>query len=256
MNQENLFSEVKKIFEKENRLIQLPSEGKVVFVGDTHGDFNATQTVVERYMKKSYSIVFLGDYVDRGSKSEENINFLIKLKFEHPEKVFLLMGNHEGYLIKEFYPANFWESLSEEEREIYGNLFSYMPFCATSQNGILALHGSLPELESIEEINRIKLGDTNWDRIVWGDFVERNADILGDFYGRPQFGQIYFERMMDRFKKKILIRSHQPDAPMFMFKKRCITIFTSHAYTPVRTIVVVDMSKEIKNSDDLKVERI
>lgn len=256
MEQKKLFSEVKKIFEKESRLIHLPSEGRVVFVGDTHGDFNATKIIVDRYIKTSYRIVFLGDYVDRGNQSEKNINYLIRLKFEYPEKIFLLMGNHEGYNIKEFYPANFWNSLSEEEKEIYGDLLSNMPLCATSANGILALHGALPELGSIEEINRIKLGDPNWDRVVWGDFVEISADKLGDFYGRPQFGQIYFERMMDKLKKKILIRSHQPDAPMFMFKKRCITIFTSHAYIPIRTIVVADMDKEIKDSDDLLIERI
>lgn len=256
MNLERLFSEVRKIFERETRLIQLPSEGKVIFVGDTHGDFNATKTIIERYLKDFNKIVFLGDYVDRGYQSEENINYLLRLKCENPDKIFLLMGNHEGYHIKEFYPANFWNSLSEEEKEMYGTLFSYMPLCATSPNGILALHGALPELGSLEEIKRIKLGDSNWDRIVWGDFVERKADVIGDFYGRPQFGQIYFEKMMDRFQKRILIRSHQPDAPMFMFMKRCITIFTSHAYIPIRTIVIVDMEKEIKNSDDLIVERI
>jgi predicted phosphodiesterase len=256
MNSEKLLNEVKKILEKEPRLIQLPPEGKVIFVGDTHGDLDATRKLVERYLKKPYRIVFLGDYVDRGTQSEENIRYLIELKYRHPGEIFLLMGNHEGYMIKEFYPANFWESLLREEKETYGQLFSNLPLCATSKNGILALHGALPDLESIEEINRIKLGDLNWDRIVWGDFVEEKADIIGDFYGRPQFGQIYFERIMDKFQKNILIRSHQPNAPVMMFNKRCITIFTSHAYIPIRTIVVVDMEKEVKSGEDIIIERI
>ena len=63
---------------------------------------------------------------------------------------------------------------------------------------------------ALEEINEIEWGDDQWDRIVWGDFVEREDEILGDWGGRPQFGQRYFDRMMDRYKKRVLIRSHQP----------------------------------------------
>ncbi len=62
--------------------------------------------------------------------------------------------------------------------------------------------------------------------------------------------------MMDRYQKQILIRSHQPHAPPLMFKKRCITIFTSNAYLPIRTIVIADLEKEIRTAEDLEVERI
>jgi hypothetical protein len=175
---------------------------------------------------------------------------------EHPEEIFLLAGNHEGHYVKEFYPANFWDSLSEKEREAYGNLFSKFPLCATSQNGILGLHGGLPELKSLEEVNQIGLGDANWDRMVWGDFVESGVEILGDLGGRPQLGRPYFERMMDRYQKQILIRSHQPHAPLIMFKKRCVTIFTSNAYMPMRTIVIADLEKRIQTAEDVIIERI
>lgn len=256
MNREKLFDEVGKLLEKETRLIQLPTEGKVVFVGDTHGDFDASKKVIHRYLKRPYKIVFLGDYVDRGDQSEENINYLMEMKFEHPEEIFLLMGNHESYHIKEFYPANFWESLLPKDREIYGHLFSKLPLCASSPNGVLALHGALPELESLEEVNKIRLGDRNWERIVWGDFIEINVENLGDFYGRPQFGKAYFERIMAKFQKALLIRSHQPNAPLFLFDKRCITIFTSHAYLPIRTVVVIDMERQLQVKDNILIERI
>ena len=121
MDWEDLIEEAGRILEKESRLIHLPPEGKVVFVGDTHGDLDATEQVIHRYLQKPYRIVFLGDYVDRGDSSEENIHYLLQVKLEHPNEIFLLAGNHEGYQVKEFYPANFWGSLSEKQKETYGN---------------------------------------------------------------------------------------------------------------------------------------
>jgi len=255
MTIEKLISKAVNIIEKEPRLIQLPSEGKVVFVGDTHGDLEASQEVIRQYLRRPYRIVFLGDYVDRGEDSEENLLYLLGLKLEHPDEIFLLAGNHEGFMVKQFQPSNFWSSLSFEERERYGLLFSKFPLAATAQNGILAVHGALPDLKSLEEIGKVDLGDENWDRIVWGDFEEKEVDFLGDLCGRPQFGRPYFERMMERYQKQVLVRSHQPHAPLRMFNKRCITIFTSHAYLPIRTVAVADLEKGVRSSEDLVLER-
>jgi predicted phosphodiesterase len=256
MKFEELIDKVSKIIENEPRLIQLSPEGKVVFVGDTHGDLEASQEVMQQYLRKPYRIVFLGDYVDRGVDSEENIQYLLGLKLEHPEEIFFLAGNHEGFMVKQFQPSSFWSSISFEERERYGLLFSKFPLAATAQNGILAVHGALPDLKSLEEMSTIELGDENWDRLVWGDFAEKEVAFLGDVWGRPQFGRPYFERMMERYQKQLLIRSHQPHAPLRMFNKRCITIFTSHAYLPIRTVAIADLEKEIRSSEDLVLERI
>jgi len=256
MNWEELLEKAERAFEKERRLINLPSWGKVVFVGDTHGDLDASQQVIRRYLRKPYRIVFLGDYVDRGDDSEKNIQYLLRLKLERPEDIFLLSGNHEGFMVKEFYPSNFWGSLSFREKEEYGLLFSKFPLAVAAQNGILGLHAALPDLKSLEEVDQVELGNGNWDRMVWGDFVENETDILGELWGRPQFGRQYFDRLMERYQRQVLIRSHQPHAPLMMFDKRCITIFTSRVYLPIRTIAIADLEKEIRNGEDLVLERI
>jgi predicted phosphodiesterase len=256
MTLEELIDQAIKILEKESRLIQIPSRGKVVFVGDTHGDLEASQHVTHQFLKKPYRMVFLGDYVDRGEDSEENIRYLLGLKVEHPEEIFFLAGNHEGFMVKPFHPSSFWSSISLEERERYDLLFSKFPLAATTQNGILAVHGALPDLKSLEEMSKIELGDEHWDRIVWGDFVEEEVECLGGLWGRPQFGRPYFERMMDQYQKQILVRSHQPYAPLRMFNKRCITIFTSHAYLPTRTVAIADLEREIRTSEDLILETV
>ncbi len=131
-----------------------------------------------------------------------------------------------------------------------------MPLCATSDNGLIALHGALPDLRSIEEVDEIEWGDSNWDRIVWGDFVEAKFETGGSPWGRPQFGKAYFDRLMERYQKRVLIRSHQPHASSLMFEKRCITIFTSQAYLPLRTIVIVDLEQEVRDARDVVIERI
>jgi predicted phosphodiesterase len=256
VEEEGLLREVTGIFEKEPKLIHLPSHGKAVFVGDTHGDLDATERVLSHFMEGSNTLIFLGDYVDRGKFSRENIDSLFQKKLERPEQLILLAGNHEGYPAKPFSPANFWDSLSAREKDIYGSLFSRLPLSVTSSNGILAVHGGLPELGSLEEINQIEWGDDQWDRVLWGDFVEREGEFLGDWGGRPQFGRNYFERMMARYQKRVLIRSHQPHAPLHMFKKRCATIFTSYAYVPDRHVAIVDLEKKMTTTDDLILEGV
>ena len=127
-----------------------------------------------------------------------------------------------------------------------------------STKDIIALHGVLPEVKNLKEINKIKLGGEKWRQIAWGDFVEEKGEYLGidPFTGRPQFGRDYFFKMMERFNKKVLIRSHQPTSPPFMFDNRCLTIFTSSAYTRERTIAIANLTKNIKTAKDLEIKRI
>ncbi len=253
----NLLNKAREIFKNEPNLIELPSYGKAVFVGDTHGDFDATQKVIDRYLKDGNRIVFLGDYVDRGRYSKENIDFLLESKIENPENIFLLMGNHEGYKEIRGLPKNFWMSLSEEEGLLYGDTLIKLPLAA-SGNGLIALHGALPDLQKIKDINKIKPKkvDYRWETVVWGDFRDENGKELGTYHGRPQFGRDYFEGLMKRFGKNVLIRSHDPYAEEIMYDKRCLTIFTSHAYLPRRTVAIADLGREIKTTGDLKIEEI
>jgi hypothetical protein len=256
MGWQNLCAKVSDIVEKEARLIRLPSTGKTVFVGDTHGDLDATERVLHRYAKDPYRLVFLGDYVDRGIQSEENLECLLSAKVQHSQRITLLAGNHEGFMVKKFLPANFWEDLDDRERELLGNLFSRFPLAAMSENGVLGVHGGLPDLKSLEEINQIQPGDENWNSIIWGDFLEGEGDLLGDWGGRPQYGGRYFRRMMDRYQRRLLIRSHQPGSPPWMFGKSCLTIFTSYAYKSTRTVAIVDLGKELRNSKEVIIEEV
>jgi protein phosphatase len=238
-------------------LIEIKNAKRIIFVGDTHGDLEASKKVIKNYLKEGNKIVFLGDYVDRGPFSKENLDFLLEQREKNPDKIFLLQGNHEGHRILKFSPAEFWESLSEKEYQKYSQIVEKFPLAVVVKD-IIALHGALPEIEKLKDFKKIKIGDENWFRICWGDFVDESGDNFGidPFTGRPRFGKNYFLKIMERINKKILIRSHDPSAPLLMYEDRCLTIFTSSAYSKERIIAIADFSKEIKTARDLELKKL
>lgn len=257
MKNMNDYESFKNILAQDSRLIRLPAKGKAVFIGDTHGDFEATEKVFDRYFQPGYVLIFLGDYVDRGDYSRKNINFLLEKKRESPEQVFLLMGNHEGHSLLPFFPADFWESLSLEEERFFTEVFQYLSFAAVTENGIIAVHGVPPDVNALDEINDLELVSEQWHQVTWGDFVEMPGDFLGNYRGRPVYGEDYFKRTMNKFKRTVLIRSHQPCIEPVIFNKSCLTLMTSHAYKPERIIAIADLEKPtIKTVDDLEILEI
>lgn len=74
--------------------------GRILALGDVHGCAKTLESLIDRVMPMHDDVmVFLGDYVDRGDKVFETIEFCVKLKEMFPETVFL-MGNHEEMFIR------------------------------------------------------------------------------------------------------------------------------------------------------------
>lgn len=256
MDEQALLHKASELFALQGRLIELSAEGRAVFVGDTHGDVEASQIVIERYLDSETTLVFLGDYVDRGPQSLENILFLLEQKLKHPDKIFLLQGNHEGWKVAAFSPADFWQGLSGERRENFAETLALLPLVVSTLNGVLAVHAGLPDVHTLSEINQIELGSENWRAITWGDWQEVSGYYLGDWGSRPQYGEAYFREIMRRLDKKIAVRGHQPHAPRYLFGKRCLTLFTSSAYPVPRTVAILDLTQPIEKADQLTLETI
>ena len=257
---EQLLDLAERRFAAEAKLIRLES-GTAIFVGDTHGDVQVTRRVIGKYLRPGITLVFLGDYVDRGPSSLENINLLLGHKIRHPDSLYLLMGNHEGYAVANLYPADFWEGLDVELRRRYGEVLARLPLATSCSNGVIALHGALPDVPTLGDIDNAKPGSSEWQQVTWGDWQEGGGGFLGvhPYTGRLQFGRGWFEELMSRFGKKVLIRSHQPDAPPVMYDRRCLTIFTSSAYKQYGsepTVAVVDLATEMKSVDDIRIETV
>jgi serine/threonine protein phosphatase 1 len=66
-------------------------------VGDIHGDLESLERVFDRLpdFQKDDTVVFVGDYIDRGPASAQVVEFVRRLAKNGPAKVVALRGNHE-----------------------------------------------------------------------------------------------------------------------------------------------------------------
>lgn len=73
---------------------------RVLAIGDIHGCFDPFIELIEHKirLRKSDRLVLLGDYVDRGYKSKEVIDYIIDLQ-EKGYDIVPLMGNHESMML-------------------------------------------------------------------------------------------------------------------------------------------------------------
>ena len=114
----------------EPRISTVPDGECVYAIGDVHGRFDLLKKLIveigddaERLPDgTNFTLLFLGDYIDRGLQSCQVIDFLISDELENCETVFL-KGNHEEALLRFLQNPDFGE-----EWAVYGGaetLYSY-----------------------------------------------------------------------------------------------------------------------------------
>lgn len=113
-----------------------PAPGRIIAIGDLHGDFDAWQAIARsaglvdakgHWTGANATLVQTGDIVDRGPYSLKIIRQLMKLQSEAPRRgghVIVLVGNHEAMMMTDdlryVHPGEyeaFAEPTSEERRE-------------------------------------------------------------------------------------------------------------------------------------------
>jgi hypothetical protein len=228
------------VFERQGRLIRLPGNRAVVYVGDTHGDLEATEKVLGRFPVSDYVVVFLGDTVDRGPESEANLLRILDAKCDAPDAVYLLMGNHEAWAVSPFSPADFWASLDAANAGAIAEGLLRLPLAAWQPSGVFALHGALPAMDTLDTFEAIVPGSDAWREITWGDYrPEGESDAWRAISSRPSFPRETFEDRRRQLGVRLLVRSHQPGLPLWIYNRRCLTLFTSSAYGRVERHVAV-----------------
>jgi serine/threonine protein phosphatase 1 len=78
-------------------------KNKIFAIGDIHGCYDKLRTLMERlpFDPQLDTLVFLGDYIDRGTRSRDVLTYLCELR-RSTKHVILLIGNHE-YLMLEYH---------------------------------------------------------------------------------------------------------------------------------------------------------
>lgn len=229
------------ILAAEPPLIRLESRNTLL-VGDTHGDLQSTVNAFRRAEELGASLIFLGDYVDRGPQQLENLAAVLDGKLESPSKIYLLRGNHETVSMNEYY--GFYEVVAaaygQDAYPTFARLFSQLPYALLLNNEILCLHGGLPEgVEKVEDLASLPKGleeprDPVVTQLLWNDPDE---DISG-FQPSPRgggaklFGPDALYRFMSGNGLKLLVRAHQPISSgyCYLFGGRLLTVFSCRYY--------------------------
>jgi len=246
------------ILDKEKAFVEL--KGDITFVGDTHGDFETTKSVVKQFFNADH-LVFLGDYIDREPMkwgSIYNITYLLLLKCRYPEKIVLLKGNHECNYIIPCLPYEFEEEIIQRFGSLnlhkkYVEVFSSMPFMVLANN-VFAAHGGILKKADLKQLRKTEKNDIEAiESLVWSD-----PAISHTFRGAGDpFNEDDLTKFLDGINAKVLVRGHDYNALGFsIYRNRCLTIFTSSRYKEMgkKGILVARLKKEISNIDDLILE--
>lgn len=97
-----------------------------IAIGDIHGNLAALNDLlaqIEPTLTSGDTVVFLGDYIDRGANSNHVIDRILKLRRKSAATVVTLKGNHENWLLKTMrdYACHSWLLATEA----YSTIESY-----------------------------------------------------------------------------------------------------------------------------------
>ena len=212
-----LCEKVKRIFLDQPILLEL--QPPLTICGDTHGQYHDLIRLFERCKYPPHTnYLFMGDYVDRGIQSIENVCLLFVYKIKYPENFFLLRGNHEcSYINREFgfyeeciqnYNINVWK--------MFCDVFNCLPIVAIIDDKIFCVHGGIsPELKSLDDIRAIKRPLEVPEEGLLCDLLWADPDMAANEWQTNDrgasyvFGRKQLHRFLKKFKFDLVVRGHQ-----------------------------------------------
>ena len=127
----------------------IPAGTKTCVIGDLHGDFDDLLQVFELvgWPGEENTMVFNGDFVDRGDRGIECLALLLALKICYPMHVHLNRGNHEDSIVGRAY--GFFEEVMVKYGQVslyqrIGELFCHLPLCAVLDKEAFIVHAGVP----------------------------------------------------------------------------------------------------------------
>lgn len=211
------------------RLVKLEPSGEALVIGDLHGDLESLVTILNTSAfiqkmtnRKDETLIFLGDYGDRGAHSAEVYYIILRLKLAFPEQVVLLRGNHEGpedlMASPHDLPMSFQARFRDNWKAVYvktRKLFDWLYNALLVDERCLMVHGGLsPNIESVQDLANAHVthpGKEFLEDLLWSDPNDRVKEVLYSPRGAGKlFGKGVTEKVLRKLHVKILIRGHEP----------------------------------------------
>lgn len=204
-------------------VLNIPRGGKLVVVGDLHGDFQSLSYILKHnnLVEEESKVVFLGDYGDRGIHQAEVYYMVLWLKREHPERIFLLRGNHEGppdlMASPHDLPFVLQKRLRMEGYRAYASLrklFDKLSLVAIVEGCYVLLHGGAPSLlNSIEDLyhaSKLHPYSPMLEEILWNDPMDEEGTHPSFRGAGKLFGPDVTMNLLKLTNTKVLVRGHEP----------------------------------------------
>ena len=117
--------------------------GRIIGISDIHGEYEKLCRVLEKITpKKDDTIVFMGDYIDRGKKSRDVVDKIIDMKTVC--NCVYLTGSHEYAMLHaksdEYYNYLFWNYGGDATAESYGGFDNIMKIHGDFFNSLKFYH--------------------------------------------------------------------------------------------------------------------
>ncbi|KAM0679092.1 hypothetical protein BDAP_000473 [Binucleata daphniae] len=151
-----IFAKSAKILQKEKNLVMI--DKKTTIIGDIHGQFYDLLTILSNFDLERNTLLFTGDYVDRGQFSTEVYFYLLVLKIRYPFNIYILRGNHETEKMTRYFTYKNECKYKYNEDVFYKSIASFqnLPLAAVVMNKLYCAHGGIsPSIIELKEINKI-----------------------------------------------------------------------------------------------------
>jgi predicted phosphodiesterase len=215
-------------------LVEIYDLEDLVVVSDLHGDPKSLFQILseidyEQFLSNRMNkLVFLGDYIDRGSDSISVMYSVCHLKGTYPESVILMRGNHEAAAEFPFSPHDFPYEIEDRfgnrAKEIYKKLlsvFTQLTLATLVRHNLLLVHGGLPTEDvttanfrrSIAFAHKNQVRSRVFEELLWNDPLQID-EIRGKESSRRGFGKYFGPSITRRWLQasgaKAIVRGHEP----------------------------------------------
>jgi hypothetical protein len=202
---------------------------EVMVVGDLHGNLTAFTAVLRRAALDRHpgrhlilqelihgKLMYPGE---RGDRSHQLLDLFTALKCQYPDRVHLILGNHElseltgrvivkdGETLNEKFHAGIttaYGAAADEVIEAYKGLFAALPLAVRTANRVFVCH-TLPDGDDLDALDLDLLKADTWPAAA----MERHGTIYALTWGRDTAGET-----ADRFAARVdadwFITGHQP----------------------------------------------